>query len=114
MNPTQDRHRVEFSGGSDATGKGALYPHVVCGSGADVFVSAITGGLIWGDAGETTKPNLMAGPVLVDCSRHGQFQAFVQVLPRGSDTGVDGNLVSMPLMLVPLKDIEYVLPESMR
>ena len=108
------RHRVELTGGQDATGKAAIYPRVECESGAEVSVSPITGGLIWGDAGAATQPNLMSGPVLVDCATHGSYLGFAHVLLRGSNFGVGESPVSMPLMLVRLQDIEWVLPESMK
>ena len=109
---TDNRHRAEVIAGPRTSGQAALYPVITCESGADVSVSQITGGLILGHQEEPVSN--MVGPVFVDCAKHGAYLGLLQLLIRGSNPETHQSQVSMPLLLIPLHNIEYVLPETLR
>lgn len=113
-----DKHIAEFIGGERPTAIGAaIYPRIACQSGAEVQVSQIIGGAIVSiDLKDGNELDFFKGPMFVDCARHGLYLGFVQILSRGLNSGAGENqqAVSMPLLLVPLSNIEYVLPESMK
>ena len=50
------------------------------------------------------------GPLLVDCSQHGQYLGLLQILQFGTMTSETGYPISLPLLLIPLHDIEFLLP----
>ena len=109
---------VEILGGERPTAIGAaIYPRIACESGAEVQVSQIVGGTILSidvEGGEAL--DFFKGPMFVDCAEYGMYLGFIQLLSRGQNSGVGGDqqAVSMPLLLIPLSNAEYALPESMR
>ena len=113
-----DKHKVEFMGGERPTAAGAaIYPHITCESGAEVQVSQVVGGAIFSlDLKDGNALDSFKGPMFVDCAKHGSYLGFVQLLSRGVNTGHGPNqqAVSLPLLLIPLTDVEYVLPESLK
>ena len=109
---TDNRHNAELRAGPRAGGQAALYPVITCESGADVSVSQIVGGLIMGL--QEGPVNLVNGPVFVDCAEHGTYLGLVQLLTRGANPETHQSQVSMPFLLIPLHNIEYVLPESLQ
>ena len=101
MNP--DRHYgVLRPGDPPSTG---MRPEIRCGSGADVAVFPTTGYIIW-SAENTALPQ--SGPFFVHCAQHGPHLAFLQLLEKGP-----GGASTMPIMLIPLPDIEYIHPIGM-
>ena len=109
---TDKRHRAELKGGSREGGQAAVYPVITCESGADVSVSQIAAGLILGH--QENPVSFMTGPVFVDCAEHGTYLGLLQVLTRKAIPQTQQSQVSMPILLIPLRNIEYVLPESFR
>ena len=109
---TDNRHHAELKAGPREGGQAAIYPVITCESGADVSVSQIAGGLILGH--EENPVSSTIGPVFVECAEHGTHLGLVQFLVRASNSETHQSQVSMPILLIPLHNIEYVVPESLR
>ncbi len=92
-------------------GKGndnSLRIRIGCGSEADVFVGQLKGAMIVELEGDLVYP-VGAGPLYINCAKHGSFLGMFQVLVKGK--GPNGSdPVSMPLLLVPLPGIEHLDP----
>ena len=82
---------------------------VACGSGADVSISQVLGVFVK-ELEEDTVNVSGGGPLLVDCSQHGQYLGLLQILQSGTRTSERGHPISLPLLLIPLHDIEFLLP----
>ena len=82
---------------------------VACGSGADVSISQVLGVFVK-ELEEDTVNVSGGGPLLVDCSQHGQYLGLLQILQSGTRTSERGDPISLPLLLIPLHDIEFLLP----
>ena len=105
----EDRHYTALMGGND----NRIKVRVACGSGEDVLVSQVMGGFIRELEGEVVDLE-KGGPLFLDCSRHGKYLGLWQLLQRAPETQAGGYPISMPLLLVPLRDVEHVLPFGMR
>ena len=83
---------------------------VVCGSGADVDVSqalgAFTGSIEEIDGAVRFDPE--KGPLFIECSKHGMYLGYWRLLPRAG--GAAFKPLSIPLLLIPLRDVEHVIP----
>ena len=107
-----DRHYAALLGGGGEIHQG-LGMKVACGSGADVMVSRT-----WGYFVQELKENevidpAQSGPFFVDCSKHGQYLAYVQLLPRGPANDAGSIPPTMPILLIPLPKVEYIQPYGM-
>ena len=100
-----DKHYSVLFGGN----KDSIRIRIACGSGADVSVSQVMGAFVR-ELEEETVNTTGGGSLLIDCTRHGKYLGFLELLPTGVGSESGGGQVSMPLMLVPLRDVEYVLP----
>ena len=99
-----DKHYSVLFGGGDST----IRIRIACGSKGDVSVSQANGVFVQELKEEVV--NVTGGPLLVDCSKHGQYLGFLQLLPTGVEAKTGGQEVSMPLLLIPLPGVEYLLP----
>ena len=84
-----------------------LVARVVCADGGDVQVSQVRGSWIIEVGGEAFDP--AGGPLFLDCEQHGQYLGLIQLLKTGRTTET-GDEVSLDLVLIPLRDIEHILP----
>ena len=82
---------------------------VACGSGADVSISQVLGVFVK-ELEEDTVNVSGGGPLLVECSQHGQYLGLLQILQSATSTSETGHPTSLPLLLIPLRDIEFLLP----
>ena len=100
-----DRHYSVLFGGDNNT----MRIRIACGSEADVAVSQILGVFVRELEDETVNTN--GGPLIVDCAEHGKYLGLLELLlteaaePRSRD-----GQVSMPLVLIPLRDVEFLSP----
>ena len=106
LNP--NRHYMTLLGGKDDQ----IRIRFGCGSGADVSLSEVRAGLIM-ELEDDIINFSKTGPLFVDCARHGQYLAFWQLLRKAAKTA-DSYPVSMPLLLIPLRDVEHVISEGMK
>ena len=81
---------------------------ITCDSEADVHIWQIRGlhiqELIGGDI------NLSSGPLVIDCEKHGKYLGLFHVLPTGEMTDSGAAFASMPLVMIPLQNVEYAMP----
>ena len=106
----ENRHYVVLLGGKE----GGIGIRVACGSGEDVLVAQIMGVFIKELEQEMIVDPMKIGPLFVECSKHGQYLGLLQLLQSAPANQSGSYPVSMPLLLVPLHDIEHVLPFRMR
>ena len=101
-----DKHYSVLLGG----GNNNMRIRVACGSGADVSVSQILGVFVRELEGEIVNV-AGGGPLIVDCTVHGKYLGLLELLlTQAAEPGSRDGQVSMPLMLIPLRDVEYLLP----
>ena len=101
----ENRHYSVLLGGENNN----IRIKVACGSGADVSISQVLGVFVKELEEDTVNVN-GGGPLLVDCSQHGQYLGLLQILQSGTRTSETGHPISLPLLLIPLRDIEFLLP----
>ena len=100
-----DRHYSVLLGG----GNNNIKIKIACGSGADVAVSQVQGVFVQELEDETI--NISGGPLIVDCAKHGKHLGLLELLlTQALEPGSRDGHVSMPLLLIPLRDIEYLSP----
>ena len=104
-----NRHYMALLGGDD----NKIRIKFACGSGEDAVVSQVSGGLIR-ELEEDVINLVGGGPLFIDCSKHGKYLAFWQLLQKGPTNVTGGYPISMPLLLIPLKDVEHVISIGMR
>ena len=102
-----DRH-FSVLRGADGGPEGFLKIRVVCGSQADVSVSQVLG--VFVRELEDEAFNSSGGPLIVDCPTHGKYLGLLEILLTGAESEAGEKQVSMPLLLIPLKEVEHVLP----
>lgn len=100
-----NRHYSVLLGGDDNN----IRIRVACGSGVDVSISQVRGVLVR-ELEEGAVDLTGGGPLLVDCPKHGKYLGLLQLLPTGVEAESGGHQMSMPLLLIPLRDVEYLLP----
>ena len=101
----EDRHYSVLLGSTNNN----IRIKVACGSGSDVSVSQCLGFFVRELTGEVVNTT-GGGPLLVDCSKHGKFLGLLEILSTGPKSPSGQEPITMPLLLIPLHDIEYVLP----
>ena len=101
-----DRHYAVMMGGE----ANEIRVKIGCGSNADVFVGQLNGSVIFelGKEGAVNPTGL--GPLYINCAQHGSFLGVWQVLAKAQASDPAGAPVSMPLLLIPLRDIEHLDP----
>ena len=103
-----DRHYSVLRGG----GNNNIKIRIACGSGADVAVSQMRGVFVRELEDEIIDTN--GGPLVVDCAKHGKYLGLLELLlTQAVEPGSRDGQVSMPLLLVPLRDIEYLSPTGL-
>ena len=104
-----NRHYLAILGGDD----NRVRIRFACGSEEDVVISQIMGGFIR-ELEEDFVDLAKGGPLFIDCSKHGKFLGYWQLLQRGPATQTGEYPVSLPLLMIPLRDVEHVLSFGMR
>ena len=104
-----NKHYMVLLGGDD----NRVQIKIACGSEEDIQVSQIMGGFIRELEKEIVDLE-KGGPLFIDCSKHGKYLGLWQLLQKGPVTQTGGYPVSMPLLLIPLSNVEYVLSHGMR
>ena len=105
-----NRHYAALMGG--AVRGNSLRIKVACGSTADVMVSQVRGMFL--QEAEDGEIGVDAGPLVIDCDQHGKYLGLLGILPRAPKDEKGSAAVSLPLMLIPLPNVEHVLPLGMR
>ena len=105
-----DRHYMALMSGQATK----LRIKVACGSGEEVTVSQISGGFITPPTEEGDIDPVKSGPLYIDCSKHGKYIGFLQILHKGPEDAEGSTPVAMPLLLIPLNNVEYVNPYGMK
>ena len=104
-----NRHYLALLGGDD----NRVRIRFACGSEEDVVISQIMGGFIR-ELEEDIVDLAKGGPLFIDCSKHGKFLGLWQPLQRGPATQTGEYPISLPLLMIPLHNVEHVLPFGMR
>ena len=98
-----DRHYAALLGGDDEDWQIRAF----CGTGVRLDVAQVRGAFVVDlDDHGAFHPN--AGPLVVQCPAHGPYLGLLRPLARGPANAEGSIDVSMPVMLVPLADVEYV------
>ncbi len=100
-----NRHYVALL---NAGKEGEIRIKIGCGSQLDVAISQISGVFV----NELTDDvvNIQRGPLLIDCERHGKFLGVLEILRKSPDDDTGSAKVSMPLLMIPLANVEHVTP----
>ena len=99
-----DRHYSVLRGGGDN-----IKIRIACGSGADVAVSQMLG--VFVRELEDEIIDIKGGPLVIDCAKHGKYLGLLELLlSEAVEPGSRDGQVSMPLLLIPLREIEYLSP----
>ena len=104
-----NRHYLALLGGDD----NRVRIRFACSLGEDVIVSQITGSFIK-ELEEEFVDLAKGGPLFIDCSKHGKYLGFWQPMQRAPQTRTGEYPISLPLLMIPLHDAEYVLSFGMR
>ena len=105
----ESRHYMALRGGDDKK----IRVRVACGSRDDILVSQIMGGFIRELEDEIVDLE-GGGPLFIDCAKHGKYIGLWQPLQKGPAKQTGEYPISIPLLLIPLHDVEHVLPYGMR
>ena len=95
--------------GTDDNGK--LGIKLACGSEDDVAVSQISG--VFARELEDGEFDIQSGPLLIDCAHHGKFIGLLEILQKGPEDETGSAKASLPILMIPLRDVEYVIPFGM-
>lgn len=76
-------------------------------------MSRITGGLIVPNEEDDVDVDTN-GSLFVDCAEHGAYLGYLHLLYKGPEDADGASPLSASLMLIPLKDVEYVSPYGMK
>ena len=106
LNP--ERHYAALLGTKE---DGKLGIKLACGSQDDVAVSQISG--VFTRELDDGEFNIQGGPLLIDCERHGKFLGLLEVLRKSPEDETGSAKASLPILLIPLRDVEHIIPFGM-
>ena len=105
-----DRHYGALLGGG---GNNQIRVRVKCGSTQEVSVSQIGGGFVLVSEEEGRISPDRGGPLLIECEKHGKYIGLLQLMEKSPEDATGSKQLSIPIMLIPLPNVEYVIPYGM-
>ena len=103
-----NRHYAGLLGSKE---DGKLGIKLACGSQDDVAVSQISG--VFANELQDGQFSIQGGPLLIDYERHGKFLGILEILRKTADDESGSAKASLPILLIPLRDVEHIIPFGM-